>query len=274
MTAAPEHTTDDVVLVERRGAALWLRLNRPRALNSLTPEMLDELDRGLDAAARDPEIRVVVLGATGRAFCAGADLAGVLARTTEDDRDGGHAGELAFLVRVGALFDRIERFDKPVIAAVHGTAVAGGLELVLACDLVVATRSAAFGDAHANYGILPGGGGSVRLPARVGASRARHLVFTGVTLPAGRFVGTDLLTELVDDDALDATVDDLAARIAATSPLTTTVVKHLMADAAETPSAVALRREQQALATHTHSHDYREGLVAFAEKRAPRFVGH
>ncbi|WP_018334377.1 enoyl-CoA hydratase/isomerase family protein [Actinomycetospora chiangmaiensis] len=265
---------EPVVLVERRGAALRLRLNRPRALNSLTPEMIDELDRGLDTAADDPSIRVVVVGAVGRAFCAGADLAGVLARTTDDDRTGGHASELGFLVRVGEVFDRIERFDKPVLAAVGGTAVAGGLELVLACDLVVATRSASFGDAHANYGILPGGGGSVRLPRRVGAARARHLMLTGVTLPAERFVATDLLTELVEDAELDATVEALVTRIAATSPLTTTVMKHLVADAAETPSSIGLRREQQALATHTHSQDYREGLAAFAGKRAPRFVGH
>ena len=106
-----------------------------------------------------------------------------------------------------------------VIAAVHGLAVAGGLELVLCCDLVVASRSASFGDAHANYGLLPAGGGSIRLPRRVGPARAKHLMFTGVTVPAEDLAGTDLITALVGDGQLISEVDSLVAAIAGKSPL-------------------------------------------------------
>jgi enoyl-CoA hydratase/carnithine racemase len=145
-------------------------------------QIVDGLHQGLDLAAKR-DVRVVVIAGEGRAFCAGADLTQVLDRTADDAEPG---AENEFLRQVGVVFDRLEAFSKPVIAAVHGLAVAGGLELVLCCDLVVATRSAAFGDAHANYGLLPAGGGSVRLPRRVGPGRAKQLMFTGVTLPAGQ----------------------------------------------------------------------------------------
>src|SRR5580704_17062055 len=129
---------DSPVRTERRGAALWLWLNRPNALNSVTLEMVRGLHQGLDLAA-DPGVQVVVIAGKGRAFCAGADLTQVLSRVSGDAEP---AAEEDFLQQVSVAFDRLEAFDKPVIAAVHGLAVAGGLELVLCCDLVVASRSA------------------------------------------------------------------------------------------------------------------------------------
>jgi enoyl-CoA hydratase/carnithine racemase len=271
------------VLRERRGAALWLRLHRPQALNALTPAMVDALDAGLDEAAA-PDVRAVVIAGSGRAFCAGADLAGVLARSASDSPDqtdqteqpeqtDDTAAELGFLRRVGQVFDRVEALDKPVIAAVHGLALAGGLELVLCADFVVAARSAGFGDAHATYGLLPGAGASVRLPRRVGPSRAKWLMVTGATVTAERLAHTDLITELVEDDELPDAVDALVAAIGSSSAVGVRAMKQLVADAAETPTGVALRNEQLRLALHTHTADYREGLRAFVEKRRPRFVG-
>ena len=251
------------VSTERRGAALWLRLNRPHALNSLTDELLEALSGGLDVAESDNDVRVVVLAGAGRAFCAGADLAAFP----------GPREVHGFLRRVGAVFDRVEQFAKPVIAAVHGIAVAGGLELVLCADLVVATRSARFGDAHANYGLLPGAGGSVRLPRRIGPARAKHLMFTGAVLPAVAFADTDLVTILTDDDGLDEETNALAAALAARSPLGLTAMKQLVARGLEIGIAEALCREQDRLIAHARTQDFTEGIRAFSEKRAPVFTG-
>ncbi|HEY1973594.1 MAG TPA: enoyl-CoA hydratase/isomerase family protein [Pseudonocardia sp.] len=259
------------LLTERRGPALWLRLDRPQALNGLTPELLDELDAGLDKAEADTEIRCVVLAATGRVFCSGADLKYV--RSLLADADTSVERQLGLLHRVGRTVNRIEVFGKPVLAAVQGKALAGGLELVLAADVVIAGRSAAFGDAHANYGLLPGAGASTRLPARVGRSLAKYLMFTGDPVPAADLTHTDLVTVLVEDDQLEDEVGRIAARIAAKSPLGLARMKALAGDASDVPISVALRRELEVSELHLHSYDFREGLAAFNAKRTPQFIG-
>jgi enoyl-CoA hydratase len=253
--------------LERRGAALWASLNRPDALNGLTPELIDGLDAALDAAAADAEIRVLVVTGTGRAFCAGADLKYL--QSVEGDPD----AHMAFLRRVGATFDRLEAFGKPVVAAVNGIAVAGGLELLLCCDLAIAADDARIGDAHANYGLLPGAGSSVRLARRIGLTRAKRLLFTGALVPAGEMLAAGLLNEVVPAVELEDAVDRLVAQLAAKSPLGLERVKQLANDAVESPVAVGLRAELQASELHLHSHDMREGLAAFAGKRTPCFTG-
>jgi enoyl-CoA hydratase/carnithine racemase len=263
-------TSTTSLRVARRGAALWLCLDRPTALNGLSDDLLAALDAGLDRAAADDEVRAVVIAAEGRVFCAGADLVQTLERCRADAEDGGDR-QGAFLRRAGQVFTRIEAFAKPVIAAVHGLAVAGGLELVLACDLVVAARSAAFGDAHANYGLIPGGGGSARLPRRVGPARAKHLMFTGTSVPAESLAHTDLITTVVDDDRLHDEVDALVAAIAAKSPTGLRLMKQLVGNALDVPQDAALAAELAAVDGYRHSADFAEGITAFAQKRAPVF---
>jgi len=150
--------SESVVVTELRNRSLWIRLNRPDAMNSLTPEVLQAIDKGLDQALESTDVMTVVLTGTGRAFCAGADLKYVRGQL-------GETGTSTFLAGVLRTMNRLDRFPKPVIASLNGITLAGGLELVLCCDLVIAAKSAKIGDAHANYGLLPGGGGSVRLPA-------------------------------------------------------------------------------------------------------------
>ena len=249
----------EAVRIEQRGSGLWLWLNRPQALNALTAQVASGLHQGLDLAA-DDRVRAVVIAGEGRAFCAGADLKQVL------------GSEADLLPRLGAVFDRVESFAKPVIAAVHGPALAGGLELVLCCDLVVAGRSAAFGDAHANYGMFPAGGATVRLPRRIGVARAKHLMFTGVTLAASELAGTDLITCLVEDERLVGEVDALVATIAGKSAAGIAAMKALVDEGLQVPREVALRRERREAAAYIGSADFAEGIRAFAEKRAPRFA--
>ncbi|QJY50799.1 enoyl-CoA hydratase/isomerase family protein [Pseudonocardia broussonetiae] len=234
-------------------------------MNGISPEVLAGLEAGLDRAERTPGVRAVVLASTGAAFCAGADLAHVRRLVAES---GGHQ---AFLREAGRVLCRIEEFPLPVIAAVQGLALAGGLELLLCADLVVAAESARIGDAHANYGLLPGGGGSIRLPRRVGPARARYLLFTGDVRPAREFLDTDLVTAVVPDAELVAAVDRIVEKIARKSPSGLRRMKELVADGLEVPQSVGLRMELQQSAAHERSPDFEEGLSAFFAKRSPRF---
>jgi enoyl-CoA hydratase len=168
---------------------------------------------------------------------------------------------------------RLEKFPKPVIAAVNGLALAGGLELVLCCDLVIAARSARLGDAHANFGLLPGGGSSVRLPRKIGPTRAKHLLYTGEFVPAEQLREAGLVNEVVDDADLLAAAGRLVARLRTKSPLVLRRMKALVDDGLEQPIETALRLELLASEVHAHSHDMKEGLAAFEEKRAPVFTG-
>jgi enoyl-CoA hydratase len=266
-------TPDDAVLIEQRDSALWLLLNRPATMNGLNQELLDGLHRGLDRAAADHDVRCIVIGALGRAFCAGGDLAYAQFLAAQPPDPGRYSHGQLFLRRVRDLFDRLEAIDKPTIAAIQGTTVGGGLELVLCCDLAVAARSARIGDGHANYAQIPGGGASVRLTRRLGLSRAKHLMFTGQLYAAEFFENTDLLTAVVDDGLLDTEVASIAAHIATKSPVGLARMKMLANDGLQVPPQVGLTMELEQSALHETSADWREGIAAFNEKRTPKYIG-
>ena len=257
------------VLIESRGPARWLRLNRPDVMNALSPALLDALDLAIEQAAADASVRALVVTGTGRAFCAGADLSSAL----DSLASGNPATLLGFVAHATATLARLEALAMPVIGAVNGLALAGGLELVLCCDLVIAAESARFGDAHANYGLLPGAGGSVRLPRKIGATRAKRLLFTGEMVTAATMREGGLVNEVVPDAELEGVVAKLVDAIAEKSPLSLRAMKQLVRDGLEQPVDTALRLEQLALASHVHSRDLREGLAAFREKRKPLFDG-
>lgn len=260
-------STESSVLVEVRDGAVWITLNRPAALNAITPAIVAGIQAALDRAEQD-DIRAVVLTGSGRAFCAGADLKFVRATSGEDS-----ANVSNFLNSVLDMMTRLERFPRPVIAAVNGLAMAGGLELLLCCDLVIAARSARLGDAHANFGLLPGGGSSVRLPRKIGPTRAKYLLFTGESVPAEELVAAGLVNEAVEEADLTAATGRLVAKLAVKSPLVLRRMKALVDDGLEQPSAQALRLELLASEVHAQSADLKEGLAAFVEKRQPRFTG-
>jgi enoyl-CoA hydratase len=259
--------SEQSVVAEVRNGAVWITLNRPAALNAITPDMVAGISAAL-ARADDPAIKAVVLMGSGRAFCAGADLKYVN-RTTQD----GVTAASRFLDSVLDMMARLENCPRPVIAAVNGLALAGGLELVLCCDLVIAARSAKLGDAHANFGLLPGGGSSVRLPRKIGPTRAKYLLFTGDFVPADDLVACGLVNEVVDDAELMGAVERLVAKLGTKSSLVLRRMKALVADGLEQPKDVALRLELLASEVHTHSHDMKEGLAAFEQKRKPSFIG-
>jgi enoyl-CoA hydratase/carnithine racemase len=262
--------TYETIVVDDRGASVLIRLNRPDALNSISPAMIDDLNAALAAVEDRRTLTALVITGTGRAFCAGADLKAARERMQGQDAD---SVNTAFLDGLRRLLLRIEQFPSPVIAAVNGLALAGGLELVLACDLVIAADTAKLGDAHANYGLVPGGGSSVRLPRKIGPTRAKYLIYTGEFLPAATLADWGLVTRVVPADDLMAEVDTLVATMATKSPIGLRRMKRMVDDGVEQSLDAALRYELSINAQHAQSHDRAEGLAAFAEKRPPRFEG-
>jgi len=261
---------DDVLCYRKHLGAGWLTLNRPADLNSLTADLLREIAARLTEAATDPTLAALVFTGAGRAFCAGADLK-VLDALPQAERDKSTA---ALLALASATFTAIADFPKPVIAAVNGIATAGGLELILACDVVIAAKGARIGDGHANYGLLPGAGASVRLPRRIGASRAKYLFFTGELVAAEALIAAGLVNEVVDRADLVPRVDAIVSAIAKKSPLGLARMKQLAnfsLDGASEAQSLALEHAVGVL--HTSSHDRNEGIAAFKGRRAPKFEG-
>lgn len=255
------------LITSRTDRLLWLRLNRPGALNALSLEMSLAIETALREAASDDTVRVVAITGEGRAFCSGADL-----KLHDEDDDSRHARDAVTTAARSAL-DFLAEFPKPTIAALNGVAVGGGLEFALCCDFVIAARSARVGDAHANYGVVPGGGVTARLPKRIGQARAKYLMFTGEIVPVADLVGTDLILEVVDDDHLIGRVEAVAARIAEKSPLGLRRVKQLVDTGLDQPIRNTIVAERVAAELHRTSEDFREGRRAFAEKRKPDFTG-
>lgn len=205
------------VRVARDGAVLRLTLARPEKLNALDGASLVALRTALARAATDPAIRVVLLTGTGRAFCVGADLAEVAG-----------PGRDVFLDTLAAAFGALRTVEKPLVGAVNGLAVAGGLELLLCCDLVVAAEGIRLGDGHVLHGLVPGGGAATSLPSRVGHARARQLLLTGESISADTAREWGLVNWVVETDALDAFAGDLAHRIAALDPTTVAALKAML----------------------------------------------
>jgi enoyl-CoA hydratase/carnithine racemase len=259
--------SEDVLLCDVAESVARLTLNRPKAMNSLNLAILAELDRRLTELAANDEIRVLVLTGSGAAFCAGADLKEVLAGRTLEP------GETDFLDRANQVFGRLRNFPKPVIAALNGITMAGGLELAMCADLVVAAESATVADAHANFGVYPGAGGAAVLPRLIPLNVAMYLLLTGKSLSAAEMKTYGLVCEVHADDAFPDAVQKLARHIARKSPIALRRMKEVARQSADKTRDDALLHEQVMLRQHMRTFDFHEGLQAFAEKRAPQFQG-
>jgi enoyl-CoA hydratase/carnithine racemase len=261
-----ETATNTEELQRQQGdGVLWLKLNRPQALNSLTLSLVNALTTAITDAQSDSAARVIVLTGEGRAFCAGADLKDPARSRPESGAE--------FVKAIGALTELIEACPLPVIAAINGIAVAGGLELVLACDLVIAAESARLGDAHSNYALFPGAGATVRLPRKVGLNNGKLLMFTGDMYPASEWKAFGLVNMVVADDSFISAVEALAKKLATKSPLVLGRMKQALNDSLDQPLSIGLRYERALSNLHHFSADRVEGLAAFKEKRAPKFQG-
>lgn len=260
-------SNDDLVYT-KKGDVAWLTLNRPQAMNSLNLAIVAAMEEQLPAIAADDEVRVVVLTGAGPAFCAGADLKEVLAGQDLPP------GEPDLLDRMcERVMNPLRDFPKPVIAALNGITMAGGLELAMCCDIVVASEQAQIGDAHANFGVYPGAGGAAVLPRLVPHNVAKYLLFTGKTLSAAQMQTYGLVNEVVPADQLEQSVTELAAVIAAKSPIALRRMKEVANASLDKSRDAALEHEQVLFRKHQRSWDMVEGLRAFSEKRTPQFQG-
>ena len=245
-----------------------ITLNRPDALNSISPDMIDDLNAALDAIEGRRQLCALSITGNGRAFCAGADLKAAQGRMAGADAATVNS---AFLDALRRILLRIESFPTPVIAAVNGLAAGGGM--IMACDLVIAAESAKLGDAHANYGLVPGGGNSVRLPRKIGPTRAKQLIYTGEFLSARQMQAWGMVNHVVADGGLAEGLAELIAKLANKSPIGLRRMKRMVDDGQEQSLDAALRYELALNAQHAASQDRIEGLAAFNEKRTPRFKG-
>jgi enoyl-CoA hydratase/carnithine racemase len=263
-----EKDMSDELLVVRDGPVVTLTLNRAKAMNAINGALLAALASAIDTVAADDSVRVLVLTGAGPAFCAGADLKEVMAGLQAAP------GEPDFLDRASVIYGKLRDLGKPVIAALNGVTMAGGLELAMCADIVLAAESATIADAHANFGVFPGAGGAAVLPRLVPRNVAMYLLFTGKALSAADMRQFGLVNEVHPDAELPAAAAHLAAQLATKSPAVLRRMKEVAAQSADHRRDDALHHEQLHLRQHLRSWDLQEGLRAFAEKRAPQFRGN
>lgn len=252
------------------GEAALLRLNRPDQLNPIDSAMLRAMDAAIDEVAADRSVRALLVTGEGRAFSAGGDLKAY--RTLQRDP----VGFPAFVAELHRVFGRLRDLPVPVVALVNGVTAAGGLELILNCDLALVGASARIGDGHLNFGQMGGGGVLTLLPRAVGRARAVELVLSGRFLSAAEAVEWGLASRCVADASLIEAGLDFAREVAAKSPLAVANAKQVMnrlwSDNGSVEAGLRYEAERDAYYCLT-SHDAPEGLEAFAEKRPPRFRG-
>lgn len=258
------------IIFERKDGVARITLNRPETLNAMSPELISEMTAGIAEAERDESIKVVVIAAKGRAFSAGADLKvlkGIFASPSE-------LGIEKFLRSAHALFSAIEKSSKLMICAVQGLALGGGFELVNACDIVIASEEARLGDQHANFGLVPGGGNTQRLPRKVGAMRAKEIILTGEWLSAAEAERIGLVNKVVPAEKLEEAVNEMVVKLTKNkSPLAAKHIKRLVNEGIEVDLNTGLELEIQCNIHYFRSEDVAEGIRAFEEKRAPTFKG-
>lgn len=246
-----------------------ITLNRPDRLNSFTAAMHDELAAALDAAEADDAVRAILLTGAGRGFCAGQDLADRAVSPGGEAVDLGHTVEKYW----APLVERLAGRDKPTICAVNGVAAGAGANIALACDVVIAARSAKFIQSFANIGLIPDSGGTWVLPRLVGQARALGLALTAEPLVAEKAEAWGMIWKCVDDEALEQESFALAARFAAGPTRGLAATKHLIRASLGKSLSEELVIERDHMRELGFSADYQEGVAAFMEKRTPHFTG-
>jgi enoyl-CoA hydratase/carnithine racemase len=261
--------TGDSILVSGQGKNVArITLNRAAHRNPLDKFSVHQLNIAVQELEADPAVSVVVIRGAGGHFSSGGDMKGYIELYKNPD------AFKAFLDEFHSLLNAIETSRKTYVAVIEGYCVAGGLELLLACDIVVAASSAKIGDGHLKFGQLPGAGGSQRLPRAVGPVHARMLMLTGEIIDAAEAVRIGLVSRMVPDQELEATLTSLVDQLSGHSPLGLAGMKHLINVALNDDLATGLSAELEYVHNYaTTSEDATEGLRAFQEKRAPCFTG-
>jgi enoyl-CoA hydratase len=255
----------ETVLLDRRDRVAVITINRPEKRNALNIQTRAEGAAILDELRADDSVRVVIItGAGDKAFIAGADIAEFADRTAISQRE---------IMLERGLFNAVDTFPKPIIAMVNGYCLGGGCEVALACDIRVASETASFGQPEINLGIIPGGGGTQRLPRLVGEGRAMEMILTGEIIDAQTAFNLGLVNHVVPADQLEIKTMEIANRIAEKSPIALRLAKEAIKLASRSNLDEGLRREVDLFALCFSSADKDEGVKAFLEKRKPEFKG-
>ncbi|WP_043530064.1 enoyl-CoA hydratase-related protein [Litchfieldella xinjiangensis] len=256
--------SDKLIEVQEDTGVVRLTLNRPKALNALNTALLAELDSVLnDLAQRDDLRAVLITGAGEKSFVAGADIAEMRDKTPEDAR--------RFAMQALTTFKRLERLPVPVVALVNGFCLGGGCELALACDWAVASDNALFGQPEVGLGVIPGFGGTQRLPRRVGPAMALDLVTTGRKIDAQEALRVGLVNRVVPQAELEAVAEELTKQLAANGPQAVRSAKQAVHDGMDQDLESALALETSLFALSFAGSEQKEGMGAFVEKRKPNF---
>lgn len=256
----------ETVLYQLDEGMAWVTLNRPEVRNAISRALLEDLKSVLEEVEATPDARVVVItGAGDKAFCAGADLKERAGMTPEEVR--------LFLTTTGRLFSYIENYKLPVIAAINGSAFGGGLELAMVADIRLAAESAVVGLTETRLAIIPGAGGTQRLPRIVGRGKAKELILTGRRIGAQEALNIGLMNHVFTDDRLSAESRKMALEISAGGPIAVQQAKRAINNGLETDLQTGLSIESKAYAVCIPTEDRLEGLEAFREKRKPVYKG-
>jgi enoyl-CoA hydratase/carnithine racemase len=248
--------------LDEHGVTL-LRLNRPEARNALSPELMERLAAELERLDPDPEARCMVIAGSEKVFAAGADIRAMSERSFAE----------ALRHPAASFWRRVAAIKTPLVAAVSGYALGGGCELALACDMIVASETAVFGQPEINLGIIPGGGGTQRLARVIGKQRAMEYVLTGARFDAETAHSWGLVNRVAKDDGWLEEALDLARAIAGQPPIATRLAKQAVLAAEETALAAGIENERRLYELAMATEDRVEGMKAFLEKREPRFEG-
>jgi len=254
------------IIYEKSEGIATITLNRPEALNAFNKEVVDEVLQALEDVKKDESVRVLVLtGAGEKAFSAGADIKAMKGMNSLKARELSLMGE--------KLCSALENLEKPVIAAINGYALGGGLEVAMACDIRIASEKARMGQTEINIGLIPGWGGTQRLTRLIGKTKAKELVFTGKIIDAKTAEQLGLVNMAVPTDKFRETVRQSAAELAAKAPVALKVAKALINKGADMSLDAAIALEREGFGVVASTEDLQEGVSAFMEKRKPVFKG-
>lgn len=256
----------ETLIFEKENQLAIITLNRPKRLNAINSQLIADLSSAIDLIAKDNEIRAVIITGGVEYFCAGADISEIV-HIKEVDQG------FEFSRRIQKVFDQIDNLPKPVIAAISGLALGGGCEMALACDLRLASETATIGVPEINIGVVPGAGGTQRLPRLLGICKAKELLFTGDRITAQEACQLGLINKVVPVGQLMAETRKMAEKLTTKPPLALKMAKHLVNTGMGVDLESALRMEAQALACLFMTRDKDEGMNAFLEKRKPTFTG-
>lgn len=253
------------ILVERYEKVMTIKINRPEAMNSLNTDVLKELDEAVRNFENDHRVHVLIITGEGKAFVAGADIKAMSTMNLEEGRKFGAFGQ--------EVFRRIERMEKPSIAAVNGFALGGGCELALCCDIRIASQRAKFGQPEVGLGITPGFSGTQRLSRVLGAAKAKELILTGDIIGAKEALELRLVNKLVEPDDLLACANEMATKIANNGPLAVRYSNLAIKRGLDTDIDTGIAIEAEFFGMCFATQDQKEGMKAFLEKRTPAFKG-